>query len=118
MCKKNLEKNGIYWKIRNHVVLHCEDFDEKNNIPFTVYNKKHFKEKRISKEGRKYSIDGFKKVQLIKGICNFDTIQSFNNSSAQQLNNYKDAHSNLPNQRKRGHHHQRSLDAPAAKQIP
>jgi len=73
MCKKNLEKNGIYWKIRNHVVLHCEDFDEKNNIPFTVYNKKPFKEKRISKEGEKYSIDGFKKVQLIKGICNFDT---------------------------------------------
>lgn len=73
MCKKNLEKNGIYWKIRHHVVLHCEDFDEKNNIPFTVYNKKHFKEKRISKEGKKYSIDGFKKVQLIKGICNFDT---------------------------------------------
>lgn len=73
MCKKNLEKNGIYWKIRHHVVLHCEDFDEKNNIPFTVYNKKHFKEKRISKEGKKYSIDGFKKVQLIKGIFNFDT---------------------------------------------
>lgn len=73
MYKKNLEKNGIYWKIKHHVVLHCEDFDEKNNIPFTVYLKKLFKEKRISKEGKKYSIDGFKKVQLIKGICNFDT---------------------------------------------
>lgn len=67
MNQKNFTDTGVYYRIKKHVVLYWSDFDENNNVNFCTYIKRPYK--------TEHCINGFDKIKIIEGVCDFDKEQ-------------------------------------------
>lgn len=71
--KKNIGVDGVYWQLQKHLVLQCNDFDSNNNINFNTYIKVLNKIKIRNAKGKLVNaIRGFKKINIISGVCDFN----------------------------------------------